>query len=93
MSPSHRTSIEPLPGSEDACIVRTVNYHTPSLVSAANHGDDACNKAADEESSSDEIGILTELICSAYDKSHGHLYAVIQNALMAKSLRGQAAAK
>jgi hypothetical protein len=81
-----------LPGSEDACIVRTVNYHTPSIVSAANRGDDAGSKAVDEESSSDEIGILTELICSAYDKSLGHLYAVIQNALMEKSLRGQGTA-
>lgn len=82
------TKIEPLPGDGDACILRSVNQFNPTV--SASEDEDSFSDVprsplTDPDSPDDtteEIGILTELMLGAYARAAGQIYTQVQNVLM-----------
>jgi hypothetical protein len=72
--------------------LRTVTQLDPTISSQANEDDQSRSpltdpEAPDDTASSEEIGILSELILGAYAKASGRIYAEVQNVLMEQMVR------
>lgn len=88
--------ISPLDNPDDGCIIHSISHFTPSVLgnptTVAGEQEASTIDANGSEdiqslSHSEEVGVLTELICSEYDKSLGLIYSVVQNRLMEQALQ------